>query len=119
MIITNFLIDYLVMIFLPIDTYFILNELDNNRIWSIFLIGILVDIMFHKLFLFLFILLSMYLILRKLNIKKKYYYIKNILVYLIFFMIVSLINNSFNWMLFSISFILQIIYMFMYKKLLK
>ena len=48
MYIINFIIDYLVMIFLPINTYFILNDLDKNKLFSIFLVGILVDIMFNK-----------------------------------------------------------------------
>lgn len=119
MIIINFIIDYLVMIFLPIDTYFILVDFDKNKLFSVFIVGILLDIMFNKLFIFLFILLSLYLIVRKFRIKRKYYYSKNIVIYLVFFIIVSLINREFNLSLFLISLLLQIIYMFMYKKLLK
>lgn len=119
MIIINFIIDYLVMIFLPINTYFILNDLDKNKLFSIFLVGILVDIMFNKLFVFLFILIVFYLVLKKLKVKKKYYYIKNIIIFLLFYLVVTIINNSFNLLVFSISFILQIIYMIIYKELLK
>lgn len=119
MIIINFIIDYLVMIFLPINTYFILNDLDKNKLFSIFLVGILVDIMFNKLFVFLIILIAFYLVLKKLRVKKKYYYIKNIIIFLLFYLVKTIINNSFNLLVFSISFILQIIYMIIYKELLK
>ena len=119
MIIINFIIDYLVMIFLPINTYFILNDLDKNKLFSIFLVGILVDIMFNKLFVFLFILIAFYLVLKKLRVKKKYYYIKNIIIFLLFYLVITIIDNSFNLLVFSISFILQIIYMIIYKELLK
>ena len=119
MIIINFMFDYLVMIFLPINTYFIINELDKNSLLNVFVIGFLFDIMYHKLFLFLMILLFLYFFLIKLNIKNKYYYIKNIFVFLFFIFIVFIFNKSFDFDMFLISFILQIIYMILYKKLLK
>lgn len=119
MIIINFIIDYLVMIFLPINTYYILNDLDKNKFFSIFIVGILVDIMFNKLFIFLIVLMIFYLLLKKLTIIKKYYYIKNVVVFLLFYLIVIIINNTFNFFVFIVSFILQVIYMIIYKELLK
>ena len=119
MIILNFVLDYLVMIFLPIDTFFIVNELDKNKIFNIILVGGLLDIMYHKLFIFLIIILSLYLIVRKMKIKNKYYYMKNIILFMIFFIIISLFKKEFVLLNFIVGGILQLIYMFIYKKLLK
>ncbi len=119
MIILNFILDYIVMIFLPIDTYFIVNDLDKNKIFNIILVGGLLDIMYHKLFIFLIILLSLYLIVRKMKIKNKYYYMKNIILFMVFFIIISLFKKEFVLLNFIIGGILQLIYMFIYKKLLK
>lgn len=119
MIILNFILDYIVMIFLPIDTYFIVNEIDKNKLFNVILVGGLFDIMYHKLFIFLIILLSLYLTVKKLKIKNKYYYMKNIILFVIFFIIISLFKKEFILLNFIIGFILQLIYMFIYKKLLK
>lgn len=119
MIILNFILDYIVMIFLPIDTYFIVNDLDKNKIFNIILVGGLLDIMYHKLFIFLIILLSLYLIVRKVKIKNKYYYMKNIILFMVFFIIISLFKKEFVLLNFIVGGILQLIYMFIYKKLLK
>lgn len=119
MIILNFILDYIVMIFLPIDTYFIVNDLDKNKIFNVILVGGLLDIMYHKLFIFLIILLSLYLIVRKMKIKNKYYYIKNIILFMVFFIIISLFKKEFVLFNFIVGGILQLIYMFIYKKLLK
>ena len=119
MIILNFILDYIVMIFLPIDTYFIVNDLDKNKIFNIILVGGLLDIMYHKLFIFLIILLSLYLIVRKMKIKNKYYYMKNIILFMVFFIIISLFKKEFVLLNFIVGGILQLIYMFIYKKLLK
>ncbi len=119
MIILNFLFDYLVMIFLPINTFLIVNELDDNNLFSVILVGVLFDIMYHKLLIFMIILVSLYLVFKKLRIKSKYYYIKNILLYLVFFMIISLFNRSFNLINFILGSLFQVVYMITYKKLLK
>lgn len=119
MIIVNFIIDLMFLIFLPVNTFFIVNEIDKNEWFNVVFIGLLVDFMYYKLFVFLSFLLIFYLIVRKFKIKNKYYYMKNIFLFVIFYIVVSLFNKSFNIILFGISFILQIIYMFLYKKLLK
>ena len=119
MIILNFIIDYVVMIFLPIDTFFIVNEIDKNNLFYICLVGGLVDIMYNKLFVFLIIILFFYLIIKKLRIKSKYYYSKNIVVFILFFVIISIFRKKIIIEEFLISFILQLLYMFLYKKLLK
>lgn len=121
MIIVNFLIDYLILIFLPFNTYFIVNEIDKNSLFNVVLIGILLDVMYHKLFINLLLLVLIYLVVKKLSIKKKFYYIKNIVLYFVFFVIVCLVNKNFNDFIINVLLgrFLQFIYMFLYKKLLK
>mgnify|MGYP003307080534 CR=1 FL=1 len=119
MIILNFIIDYLVLILLPVNTFFIVNELDKNKLFNVVFIGLLVDIMYHKLFIFLLSILFLYLVVRKLKIKNKYYYLKNIMLFIIFFMIVSIFNRNLNIIGFISSLIIQIIYMYLYKRLYK
>lgn len=115
MIIINFIIDYLIMVLLPVNSFFIVNEIDKNNIFNVVIVGILVDIMYHKILAFLLILIILFIVVKKLNIRSKYYYIKNIILYILFFIIVG----EYKLVDFFISLFIQVIYMFCYKKLLK
>ena len=117
MIILSFILDYIIMVFLPIDTYFIINDIDKNKLFNVFIIGFLLDIMYHKLLINLLLLLFFYFIVKKISIKNKFYYIKNIILFIIYFFLINQFSKTI--ISFFISFILQVFYMFLYKKLLK
>lgn len=121
MIILGFIIDYLVSLNVPFNTYFIINEIDKNDFLNIIIVGILFDIMYCKLLVFLFILVILCILVRIFKIKKKYYYIKNIVIYLIYFNIMYLsFGYGDNYLyLFLIGSIFQILYMYIYKRYFK
>lgn len=122
MIYVSFIIDYLVMSLLPIDSYFIVTDIEKNNLFSILIIGFFLDIIYHKLLLNVFILLFLYFLIKKIDFKKKYSFFKNILIFIIYFNLLYLLSmNSFNnyFSSFIGSFILQIIYIFIKSKLLK
>ena len=120
MIILGFIIDYLVSLALPFNTYFIINEVDKNKIDRVIMVGGILDIIYNRIG-NIIILLSIYLVFRLLKIKKKYYYIKNILLYIVFFNIEYFFlgyGNKYIY-LFSIGSILQVLYMILYMRYFK
>ena len=89
MIVLYFIIDYLVMLFLPINTCFIVLDIDKNKISNIFIIGIIFDILYSKYFLFTCFVLVLYLFIKLLKIKRKYRLVMNTFIYLLFFIIMN------------------------------
>ncbi len=90
MIIVYFIIDFIISLLLPINTYFIVIDIDKNKLSNVIIVGILLDIFSGKVLVNLIIFGGIYLILRKLNIKRKYRLVKNIILYSLF-MIVGII----------------------------
>lgn len=121
MIYLGFLFDYLVLLFLPIDSFFVVANLNKNRFLSIMFIGILLDVMYHKLFLNLFILILFYFFARSLRKKIKNELLFNFIIYVLYFNIMYLsfgYNHSYVWGFF-IGIILQLFYIKLSKMLLK
>ena len=94
MIILSLLIDYFMTCLLPIKTYFIVWELDKNKLASVIIAGIFLDVIFHGYLYNTIILVILYLVLKKLKIKKKYYWSKNLLVFIIYFNILFFLGIS-------------------------
>lgn len=94
MIILSLLIDYFMTCLLPIKTYFIVWELDKNKLASVIIAGIFLDVIFHGYLYNTIILVILYLVLKKLKIKKKYYWSKNLLVFIIYFNILFFLGSS-------------------------
>lgn len=94
MIILSLLIDYFMTCLLPIKTYFIALELDKNKLASVIIAGIFLDVIFHEYLYNTIILVILYLVLKKLKIKKKYYWPKNLLVFIIYFNILFFLGSS-------------------------
>lgn len=94
MIILSLLIDYFMTCLLPIKTYFIVWELDKNKLASVIIAGIFLDVIFHGYLYNTIILVILYLVLKKLKIKKKYYWPKNLLVFIIYFNILFFLGSS-------------------------
>lgn len=94
MIILSLLIDYFMTCLLPIKTYFVIWELDRNKIVSVFIAGLFLDLIFHGFLYNTIILVILYLILKKMKVKKRYYWPKNLLVFLVYFNILFFLGRS-------------------------
>ena len=96
MIVIGFIVDYIIMMLFPFNSYFIVYNLDKNRLFNIIMIGILVDLLYDKLFFSIFLIL-LYLFVRRLMVKDRYSFVKNIILYVIFYN-VSFFVFGFNLM---------------------
>lgn len=85
MIIIYFIIDFVVMNLLPINTYFFVIDIDRNKSFYVVAVGIILDLLYSKLLFNVILLYCFYYVVRRLNIKKKYRFLKNIIFYLLFF----------------------------------
>ena len=78
------LIDYIVCNICNINSYFILIELDKRNIVDVIICGLIMDLLFGKLFYFSVVILLIYGIFRMINFKKRYVILKNILIIVMF-----------------------------------
>lgn len=114
MIYIGLILDFLINLFLPINSYFIIGNIDKNKIFYVIVVGIILDILFRRWFLYLGLLLSFYFILKIIKIKKRYRLGVNILVYVVFFnftyLMFGYVGNYYLWdFIFGIG--LQVIYL--------
>lgn len=114
MIYIGLILDFLINLFLPINSYFIIGNIDKNKIFYVIVVGIILDILFRRWFLYLGLLLSFYFILKIIKIKKRYRLRVNILVYVVFFnftyLMFGYVGNYYLWdFIFGIW--LQVIYL--------
>lgn len=117
MIILGFILDYLIVMMLPFSSFFVIADIDKNNFLNVLLVGILLDLMFHKILINVIILVSFYLFLKLVNIEK----FKNVILYILYFNIMFwLFGHSLNILYsFVIGGILQFIYLKLSKVLLK
>lgn len=113
MIYIGLILDFLINLFLPINSYFIIGNIDKNKIFYVIVVGIILDILFRRWFLYLVLLLSFYFILKIIKIKKRYRLGVNILVYVVFFnftyLMFGYVGNYYLWdFIFGLG--LQVIY---------
>ena len=113
MIYLNFILDYVITLITPYNTYFITNNLSKNKLIDVIIISLIIDSIYFHIPLNTVILPILYLISKKININKKYNIIKNILIFIIyfnmsFFIIDFNINNYLLY--FLIGFITELIY---------
>lgn len=85
MIYLGFIFDYVLSLFLPCTSYFLVASLDKNRFLSILVVGVLLDYLYHQFFFFLFLLVSLYFLVRIFHVKKKYAFFKNVVLFFLFF----------------------------------
>lgn len=111
MIIKYFIIDYLIMLVSPINSYFLLYKLDKNKLLDIIIVGIIMDIIYNKLLISLIVLIMLYSVFKILKINNKYMVLKNIILFILFYFICNF-NNQFNIFYFIVSFILQILFIY-------
>lgn len=90
MIYLGFIFDYTINTFLPIKTYFITANITNNKLSEVIIIGLIIDILYYHLPFNTIILILLYLTSKKILIRRKYRYLKNILIFTIYFLISNL-----------------------------
>lgn len=117
MIIIGFIVDYFIMLLFPFNSYALVYDLDKNKIFDVIVVGMLFSVMYGKI-LFFFFVLGLYFVLRRMKVKNKYFFIKNILLYFVFFNISFLmfgfrLNRCF--FLFGMGFVMFLAYMFLNK----
>lgn len=91
MIIIYFIIDYIVMFLLPIKTCLIVWNIENNKVFDVFVVGIIIDVFYRKFLLFTSFLLILYFVFWKIKIKNKYKLLKNIIVYIMMLVLLNII----------------------------
>lgn len=91
MIYLNLLIDYLLCNLCGISSYFILIELDNKKIIDVIICGLVVSFIYGNL-LFLFVLVGIYYLFKLLNLKKKYFILKNVFIIFVYVLIISTLH---------------------------
>lgn len=119
MIYLGFIFDYFINTFLPINSYLVINNIDNNNIFSILVIGIILDTLFGHIVWNLLILLILYIISKKIKTKKKYLLAKNIIIYSIYFIIMNYpFYNNIIIIDYTISLVIEIIFFYLSNMLL-
>ena len=111
-------LDFFISQTLPINSYFFVANLDKNKLPSIIISSILLDIIFHKFTYNLLITLFLYILIKLVNHFKKYEYIKNLFLYILYFNITYLLfGYSSNYLIsFFTGLILQFIYLVLLRK---
>ena len=117
MIIVGFIVDYFVMLLFPFNSYALVYDLDKNKLFDIIVVGLIFGILYGKL-LFFFLILGLYFVLKRLKVKNKYSFIKNILLYFVFFNISFFIFgfrlNRYFFLL-GMGFVMFLVYVFLLK----
>lgn len=91
MIYLGFVFDYFINTFLPINSYFCIANIENNNIFEVIVIGIILDTLLGHYLFNLIIIMFLYFIAKRLKTKKKYKTIQNIIIYSIYFFITNLL----------------------------
>lgn len=117
-----FIFDFIISTLLPVNSYFVVCDIEKNNIFSVILIGLFLDLIYGKIFINLLILLLFFLILRRIKIKKKYTLIKNTIIYIIYFNIMFFsFNKNFisYFIVFFTGLFMQLLFLKVSKLLLK
>ena len=120
MIYIGFVLDYFLNLMTPLNTYFVIYNIEKNKPIDIMFIGFILDFIYQKYCFNLIILLILYFLSKKIKIKKRYNIYKNIFLLFIYFNITYflfgfILNKYFLNLI--IAFISYIIYIFIIKKL--
>ena len=117
MIIVGFIVDFFIMLLFPFNSYALVYDVDKNKLFDVIVVGILFSVMYGKI-LFFFFILGLYLALKRLRVKNKYSFIKNILLYFVFFNI-SFFMFGFRlnryFFLFGMGIVMFLVHMFLLK----
>lgn len=118
----GFILDFLVTLISPFKTYFVIYDIDKNKLVNVIVVGFILDFIYRNWFFNLFILLILFFCTKALQIKKKYYYLKNMVLFIIYFNLLFFLGRSIlvNYIyMFLEGFLSYLVYIFMMKKLCK
>lgn len=121
-IVLGFILDFLITLIAPFKTYFVIHDIDKNKLVNVIIVGFILDFIYRNWFLNLFILLILFFCTKALQIKKKYYYLKNIVLFIIYFNLLFFLGHSIlaNYIyMFLEGFLSYLVYIFVMKKLWK
>ena len=102
----KFIFDYLICLFTPFSSCLILFDIDKAKLYEVFIIALVLDILFGKFILLLYLIILWFFI-RKINFKK--FFVKNILIFIIYNLFL-LIINGFSIFIFVSNFIFMMFY---------
>ena len=113
MIYYNFIIDYIFSLVTPVNSYLITSRLDKNKMIDIVIVSLLIDLLYRKPPLNLLILGMLFLVSRRIKVNKKYSFVKDIILFVIYFN-VSFFIISFDiskyWVCFGIGLVFNVVY---------
>ena len=121
-IILGFILDFLITLISPFKTYLVIYDIDKNRLVNVIIVGFILDFIYRNWFLNIFILLILFFCTKALQIKKKYYYLKNLVLFIIYFNLLFFLGHSIltNYIyMFLEGFLSYLVYIFVMKKLWK
>jgi len=93
MIYLNFLIDYIISILTPYNSYLIVTNIKQNKYSDIIIISLIIDLIFYHLPYNTIILTTIYLLSKKININSRYNLIINIISFIIYYNVSFFIFN--------------------------
>ena len=118
MIYIGFVLDYFLNLMTPLSTYYVIYDIDKNKLVDVVFIGFILDFIYQKYLLNLIILLVLYCLSKNIKINKKYNIYKNIIIFIIYFHLTYFIL-SFNIQKYLITFLISsfsyILYIFIIK----
>ncbi len=119
MIYLGFVLDYLINLMSPLNSYFVVYNIENNKLIDVIIVGLILDFIYNKFLFNLLILVILYLLAKKIKIKKKYLIFKNLFLFFIYFNVSYFIFNFyiFNYLITLIGGILTyFLYIILVKK---
>ena len=91
MIYYSFVIDYLFCLITPFNSYLITNQFEKNKLIDVIIISLLIDLLFCKPPINVLILVFLFYFQKIIRFNKKYYYIKDIILFTIYYNISFLV----------------------------
>lgn len=113
MIYLGFVFDFLICAFLPFNSYLVVSDIEDNSIFEVILVGILLDTLFGHFLFNTIILLVLYFITKMIKVKNKYIVFKNIIVFTIYYGLMnSLVVNNMMVFNYVVCLFVQLLYLY-------
>lgn len=119
MIYLGLVLDYFINLISPLNSYFIIYNIDKNKFVDVVIVGLILDFIYNKFLFNLIILILLYFLAKIIKVKRKYLIFKNLALFLVYFNLSYFIFNFYiyNYFITFIGGILTyFIYIFLVKK---
>lgn len=103
----RFIFDYVVCLFTPFNSCLMLFDIDESKIYEVFVIALVLDILFGKIILLLY-LISLWLLIKKIRVNNCFF--KNLLIFMLYVLFMLLIGE-FSVSVFVSNFIFMLFYL--------